>query len=127
MRALVACAVVGAGAVVPLHDYRAVRGRRATVAAKLHHRAHAALTAILLAPLPVHAAHHTHAHLHTCLGVWVHGGQDCSGTCRQTAPSGHIKKATRALASSGRAAGETGENKSGSAREGGGGGQVQMP
>ena len=107
MRALVACAVVGAGAVVPLHDYRAVRGRGASVAAELHHSAHAALAAILLAPLPVHAAHHTHAHLHACLGVWVHGGHDCSGTCRQMVPSGHMKKATQALASSGRAARET--------------------
>lgn len=72
--ALVASAVVGAGAVVPLHDHCAVRGRRAAVAAELHHRAHAALAAILLAPLPVHATHHAHAHLHARLGVWVHGG-----------------------------------------------------
>lgn len=81
--ALVARAVVGAGAVVPLHDYGAVGGRGAAVAAELYHRAHAAFTVVLRAPLPVHAAHHAHAHLHTSLRVRVHGGRGCSGPGRR--------------------------------------------
>lgn len=89
MPALVSRAVVGTGAVVPLHDYGAVGSRGAAVAAELHHRAHSAFTVVLRAPLPVHTAHHAHAHLHACLRVRVHSGRGWAArTCRQKAPSG---------------------------------------
>lgn len=63
------------------------------MAPELHHCAHAALAAILLAPFPVHATHYSHAHLHACLGVRVHGGRGCLGPVSrehpQAAPGGH--------------------------------------
>lgn len=74
------------------------------MAPELHHCAHAALAAILLAPFPVHATHYSHAHLHACLGVRVHGGRGClgpvsrehpqavSGGHRASLPTEHLSK-----------------------------------
>lgn len=56
------------------------------MAPELHHCAHAALAAILLAPFPVHATHYSHAHLHACLGVRVHGGRGCLGPVSREHP-----------------------------------------
>lgn len=83
MGTLVASSIVGTCALVPLDDNCTVGGRGAAMAAKLHHGAHTALTAILLAPLPVYSAYHTHAHLHTCVGIQVHGEWGCSRTCNR--------------------------------------------
>lgn len=95
--ALVARAVVGARAVVPLHDDCAVGRRRAAVAAELHHGAHAALATVLRAPLPVHAAHHAHAHLHARLGVRVHCGWVLLRDLWAEGTLSHRTKATKAL------------------------------
>ncbi len=62
--ALVSGAVVGARPAVPLHHHSFVGRRGAALPADLHHRAHVPLSFILVPPLPVQAAHNTHAHLH---------------------------------------------------------------
>lgn len=69
--ALVAGAVVGASATVPLHHHRLVGCAGAALTPYFHHCAHVAFTVVLVAPLPVNAAHHAHAHLHGAADRWA--------------------------------------------------------
>lgn len=71
---LVAGAVVGPCAAVPLHHHGLVWCGGAALSPNLYHGAHVALAVILVSPFPVQAAHHAHAHLHAAsVGAWPGG------------------------------------------------------
>ncbi len=61
---LVASAVIGSRAAVPLHHHSLVWRGSAALPPDLHHSANVALAVILVSPFPVQTTHHAHAHLH---------------------------------------------------------------